>query len=227
LAAVLIVVLAIWGFTTYRDQGAQKASQAYAQGMDALARGDTAGAYSKFDLAAASPSRAYRSLALMQQAGVRLDQRRTAEAVALFDKAAVDAPNLVIGDAARLKSALALLDTAPYGDIEARLKPLLDSRHPYKAAAREAMAMAELIAGRPAAARSDFVVVSLLADSTDDMRARARAAMALIDSGSAKGIQALIKAAAALPPTPAGAPQADTSTGSAPSDQTSQAGAAQ
>ena len=54
----------------------------------------------------------------------------------------------LIADAARLKSALALMDTAPYADIETRLKPLLDEKRPYRIAAREALAMAKLKAGK-------------------------------------------------------------------------------
>lgn len=225
LAAALIVVLAIWGLQTYRDQNAQKASEAYAQGLAALSSGDGASAFDKFGVAATSPSPVYRALALMQQAGIRMDQHRTGEAVALFDQAAAAAPNAVIGDAARLKAALALLDAAPFAEIETRLKPLMDTQRPYKAEAREALAMAKLNAGHAADAKSDFVVLSLLSDSTDDIRERARAAISLIDSGSAASLPALVKAALALPTPPPGAPQP--SAGPSPSDQTPQAGAAQ
>jgi hypothetical protein len=223
-AAIAAAVAIVWGLQAYSDANAQKASQAYARGLDALARGDAAAAFNQFGEAATSPSKAYRALALMQQAGIRLDRRRTPEAVALFDRAAAAAPNDVIGDAARLKSALALLDTAAYGDIEARLKPLMAPQHPYGAQAREALAMAKLNAGRISDARSDFVVLSLLPSATDDIRERAHAATTLIDSGSAAALPSIVKAALALPPAPAGPPD---STGPSPSDQTSQAGAAQ
>lgn len=231
LAAALVVVLAIWGLQTYRAQNSQKASLAYSQGLEALGRGDTVAAFAQFDAVAATSAKAYRALALMQEAGIRLEQHRTSEAVGLFDQAAAAAPDNIIGDAARLKSAFALLDTAPYGDVEARLKPLLDSQRPYKAEAREALAMAKLNAGRMADARSDFVVVSLLSDSTDAMRERAHAAISLIDSGSASTTPSLVKAALAAPPPaapPQGAPADGSSPdGSPPSDQTSQGGTAQ
>ena len=110
------------------------------------------------------------------------------------------APNNVIGDAARLKSAFALLDTAPYKDMEARLTPLTQEGRPYRAEAREALAFSKLMAGDLAGARSDFSVITLMADAGEASRQRAQAALALIDSGSAKAVPAAVKGALALPP---------------------------
>ena len=87
-------------------------------------------------------------------------------------------PNPFIGDAARLKSALALLDTAPYAEIESRLKPLTDPKRPYAALAREALAMAKLKAGKTQDALGDFQVLQLMADAPEDVRQRAGAAAA-------------------------------------------------
>ena len=83
-------------------------------------------------------------------------------AVALLDQAAEAAPDPVIGDAARLKSAFALLDTAPYKDVEARLTPLMKDGRPYRVQAREALAFAKLMAGNAAGARDDFTVIEQL-----------------------------------------------------------------
>jgi hypothetical protein len=220
----LLVVAGVWGFQAYQDHNDQVASQAYAKGLETLGRGELDAAYAQFGAAASSQSKAYAALSLMQQAGIRAAQHRPTDAVALFDQAAAAAPNPAVGDAARLKAVFVLFDIAPYATLEARLKPLLDSERPYKAQAREAMAMAKLKDGRVADARSDFVVLSLTPDATDDMRERARAALALIDSGSAAKLADLAKAAANLPPTPptaapapAGAPDQ-----SAPADPTSQ-----
>jgi hypothetical protein len=225
LGIALLVALGVWGYTRYEVGGAQTASEAYAQGIDSLARGDPGQAFNAFGVAAKSPSAAYRSLALMQQAGVRLEQNRTPEAVALFDQAAKASPNLVLADAARLKSAFALIDTASYADVEARLKPLTDSKRPYAPLAREGLAIAKLKAGRANEARSDFVVLSLMADAPDDVRERARVAMAMIDGGGVAGLPAIVKTGLTLPPpapTPAGAPDA-----AGPDSQPPQAGAAQ
>lgn len=204
----LAAALVAWGLDARQTQATEKASQVYAQGVDSAAHGDTAGALAKFELAADAGSRPYRTLALMQEAGIKLDAGATAQAVSLLDDAAKDAPNLVLGDAARLKSALALLDTASLADLETRLTPLTDAKHPYRALAREALAMAKMRAGRFAEARNDFNLLKTSLDAPDDMRERAGAAMTLIDEGAAASIAPTVKAAIALPPqAAASAPQ--------------------
>lgn len=229
LLLALLVALGVWGYQRYQLSSAQKASVAYASGMDALTRGDREQAFSAFALAAKSPSPTYRSLALMQEAGIRLNQGKTQEAVGLFDKAAAATSVPVLADAARLKAAYALLDTAPYAALEARLKPLTDAKRPYAPLAREALAVAELLAGRTNDAHSAFVVLSLMADAPQDVRDRASAAKTLIESGQTAQLAAIVKAGLALPPPPPAAlagPQA------APADagadtETPPAGAAQ
>src|SRR5690606_11643624 len=93
--------------------------------LDAFNQGKTDEAFRIWGEVAKSPSKAYRTLALMQQGGMRMSARDTAGAVKFFDEAAAAAPNDVVADAARLKSAFALLDTASLKDMEARLNPLL------------------------------------------------------------------------------------------------------
>jgi hypothetical protein len=130
----------------------------------------------------------------------------------------------VIADSARLKSAFALLDTAPYDQLEARLKPLTDSTRPFHALAREALGMAKLNAGRPKDALSDFQVLTLMADAPQDVRERAQAAITLIKAGTATGLPATVKAAMVLPPPP---PQPAAPPAGAAPDQSTPAGAAQ
>jgi hypothetical protein len=200
LGAALIAGLAFWGWDHYRTQAVNKASEQYADAIDAMNRGERPRALQLWTEVSESSAKGYKSLALMQLGGLQLSERRTAEAVKLFDQAADAAPNEVIGDAARLKSALALLDTAPYTEVEARLTPLMQEGRPYRVQAREALAFAKLTAGNAAGARGDFVVISGMLDAPDGARGRAKAAMDLIDSGSAKALPAAVKAAAALPP---------------------------
>jgi hypothetical protein len=224
LALALAIALGVWGYTTYQQRNSEAASVAYAGGLDSLSQGDFDAAYAKFGEAAAKATPGYQALALMQQAGVRMDQKRVPEAVVLFDKAAAATSNPVLADAARLKSAFALLDTAPYDQVEARLKPLTDPNRPFHALAREALGMAKLNAGRPNDALSDFQVLTLMTDAPQDVRERAQAAITLIKAGTAAALPATVKAALVLPPPPPepAAPPA----GAAP-DQPTPAGAAQ
>jgi hypothetical protein len=136
----------------------------------------------------------------MQQGAVRIAQGKPKEAAALFDQAAAAAPDEIIGDAARLKSAFALMDSAPYKEMESRLLPLTQAGRPYLVEAREALAFAKLAAGDLTGARIDFVVISLLPDASESAQGRAEAAKQLIDSGSAKVVPAVVKAASAARP---------------------------
>jgi hypothetical protein len=224
LALALAIALGVWGYTSYQEKNTEAASQAYSDGLDKLGQGQFDAAYAKFAQAAEKPTAGYQALALMQQAGVRMDQKRLPEAVALFDKAAAATNNPVIADSARLKSAFALLDTAPYDQVEARLKPLTDANRPFHALAREALGMAKLNAGRPNDALSDFQVLTLMADAPQDVRERAQAAITLIKAGTASGLPATVKAALVLPPPP---PQPAAPPAGAAPDQSAPAGAAQ
>jgi hypothetical protein len=200
-AAALIAALGWWGWSHYQDQQVGKASEQYEAGIEALQQGRADQATKLFTGVAQSQAKAYRSLALMQLGGLQLSQNKTAAAVKFFDQAADAAPDPMIGDAARLKSAFALLDTAPEKDVEARLTPLLQDGRPYRVEAREALAFAKLTGGNLAGARGDFVIISGMLDAPEGARARAKAAIGLIDSGSAKAVASTVRAAAALPPT--------------------------
>lgn len=201
--AALVATFAWWGWSHYREQAAGKASEQYAAGLDALQQGRADQAAKLFTDVSKSSAKGYQALALMQLGSLQAAQNKTGPAVQLFDQAAAAAPDDVIGDAARLKAAFALLDTAPEKDVEARLTPLMQDGRPYRLQAREALAFAKLMAGDLAGARGDFVIISGTLDAPQGARARAKAATGLIDSGSAKAIASTAHAAAALPPTPA------------------------
>jgi hypothetical protein len=200
--AALLAALAYWGFDSWQTQQQNKASEAYAAGLQSLQKGDANGAYDNFGQVVKIGARGYKSLALMDQAGIRFDQGKRDEAIALLDQAASAAPDDLIGDLARLKSALALLDTAPYSAISQRLTPLTDAKRPYHTAAREALAMAKLKAGRVQEAKSDLQVLQLTPDATEAARQRAEIALLAINSGAISNLAAVVKAAQALPPAP-------------------------
>jgi len=199
LAAALIAFFGYWGWQQYRTQQAAKASEQYTAGLDALNAGRKDQAAQLWAQVAQSPSRAYSSLALMQLGGLKLMDKQTSAAVKLFDQAADAAPDDIIGDVARLKSAFAVMDTAPEKDVEARLSPLMKEGRPYRVQAREALGFAKLTAGDLPGARGEFVVISQSLDASDAARERAKAVMDLIDSGSAKAVGPVARAAAGLP----------------------------
>ena len=193
-----------WGWTHYQQGQTDKASEAYQGALVNMRKVGPAGSFGAFEALSKTGSAGYKTLALMQMGGIRLDENKTADAVRYFDEAAKLAPNPVLADEAGLNSALALLDTAPYKDLEARLTPLMGEKSPYRVQAKEALAFAKLRNGDLTGARADFVVLaSSLDNSSDEVRQRAQAARDMIDSGSAKDLPAVVKAAIALPPPPA------------------------
>lgn len=200
-AIALALTLGYWAWDNYQKTMIAKASESYAEAIDSFVAGDRAKARQLWTEVSKSGARGYKALSLMHLGAYAVNDKKMTEAVKLFDEAAAAAPDPLIGDAARLKSAFALLDTASLKDLEGRLKPLLEDGRPYRVQAREALGFAKLRAGDLSGARGEFTLVSQSLDASEGARARAEAAKALIESGSAKAVAQLVVSAAALPPT--------------------------
>jgi hypothetical protein len=205
LVVALVAALGWWGWQSYMTNQADKASAAYDRGMIALQADNPSGADAAFAEAAKSGNGAYKALALMQQAGIAVTANKTEDAVKLFDDAAKAAGDPIIADAAAIKAAFLLMDTAPLADIQKRLEPLANDKRPLHAFAQEAQAMALLQHGKTAEARQIFVQLQLGQNVPDDIRQRAQAGVQVVDSGTAAGLAAIVRAAVALP-TPAATP---------------------
>jgi hypothetical protein len=201
-ATVLVVWAGYWAYQIYQERNLATASSEYQLGVDALGQNDQTGAFAHFEAAAKAGAPAYKALALMQEGGLRQAAGKGDEAAKLFDAAAEASPNQIFADLNRLKAALAIMDTAPFTQMQARLAPLTDSKRPYWLYAKEALAMAELQAGRTAEARRDCNTLSLTIGVPDDMQKRCQMVMALIDAGDAGAAVAAVKVAATLPPSP-------------------------
>ncbi len=202
-AVAFVTALGVWGWQTWRQQVTDKASETYQAGLEAQGQGNSAEAAKLLQQSADAGSKVYKALALMQLGGMKMAGGAPADvkaAVAYFDQAAAAAPDDIIGDAARLKSALAILDTAPFVEVEGRLAPVMQEGHPYRVQAREALAFAKLMKGDDKGARGDFVVIQNSLDAPESARQRASAAVSLIDSGSAKEVAATVKAELSMPP---------------------------
>jgi hypothetical protein len=197
---VVLAVAAYWAWDTYEKRNVAKGAESYHAAVDAFASGNVPEARRLWSEASTTKAKGYKSLALLQHGGLAMQENKAADAVKLFDEAAGAASDPVIGDLARLKSAFAVLDTATYKDVEARLKPLMEDGRPYRLQAREALAFAKISAGDVTGARGDLVVISQSLDASEGARARAQAALGLIDSGSAKAVNEVVTAMKALPP---------------------------
>lgn len=199
LGLILAIVLGIWGVDAWRTHTAGEASLAYNRGLEALQEQDLAAARSAFEEAADAGSGPYRALALMQQAGIHVQENETDEAVALFDQAARASGDPLIADSARLKAAFLVMDTGTLEEITERLDPLVEEGRPFRVIAQEALALAQLEHGQTDAARETFVLLTLAQDVPDALRQRAQAAISMIDADNAGAVAAIARAARELP----------------------------
>lgn len=196
LLVALIAALAWWGWQTMETSKADKASIAYQRGLESLEANNPTGADAAFKQAADEGNAAYKALALQHRAGIAVQQNRIPAAVELFDEAAKATRDPLLADGASWKAALLLMDSASLEDIQARLKPLTEEGRPFRAFAREALAMAQLQNGKAAEARSTFVVLKNSLDTPREISQRAGLAIASIDAGTAANLKATVDAMA-------------------------------
>ncbi len=205
LLVALIAALSWWGWQKMETSRADKASIAYQRGLDSLEASNLVGADAAFTQAATEGNAAYKALALNHRAGIAVQQNRIPAAVELFEEAAQASRDPLMRDSSALKAALLLLDTASLEDIQARLEPLMKEGRPFRAFAREALAMAQLQNGKTAEARQTLVVLKNSLDTPPEISQRAELAISAIDEGTAANLPAITGAMAALetPPAPA------------------------
>lgn len=201
-AIALISALGWWGYQTWQTNEADKASVAYQRGIEAFAAGNMDQANTAFGEAADTASRGYKALALMQQAGIAVEQGKNDEAVRLFDEAAKAGRDPIIADGASLKAAYLLLDKGSLEDMTKRLEPLTGEKRPYRALAQEALATVQLLNNKTVEAREIFVQLQLGQDVPQTVRQRAVVAVQLIDSGTHGAVRKIVDEAVKLPTQP-------------------------
>ena len=220
LLVALIAALAWWGWQKMETSKADKASIAYQRGLESLESNNLVGADAAFVQAANEGNAAYKAMALQHRAGIAVQQNRVPAAVELLDEAAGATRDPLLRDAAALKAGLLLMDTASLEDIQARLEPLIEEGRPFRAFAREALAMAQLQHGKTAEARQSLVVLKNSLDTPREISQRADLTLGSIDDGTAPNLAAVTTAMAraeadAAASRPAAAPRAQP----APADQ--------
>ena len=193
LGAALVLTLIVWGWQAYQAHVATSSSEVYEAGMDAKIKGDKTTAKAKFEEASQHSNNSYKALAFMELATMAEDNNNTAEAIKDLDTATKLGGNPIISDTAAYKAAMLSIDTAPYAEVESRLKPLMADKRPLAAMAREALALAKLQNGDIKGARSDLQVLSLSLDAPEGLKQRAEALVLAIDSGSVPTALAALK----------------------------------
>lgn len=222
--AAILVVGGIWFFDARKGWTGAEASQAYQRGIEAVEGQNLTAAEAAFAEAEDAGNPGYRALALMQRAALRVERNEMTEAVALFDEAADATNEPLLADAASLKAAWILMDSASLEDLTVRLSPLTEDGRPFRFHAREALALARLQHGQSDAARQQLQTLSLALDVPEPVRQRAQLALGMIESGSAAAIPGIVDAAARV--AQADASQAAQRPGAAPGQPAPTPGAA-
>ena len=190
--AAIALVLAVAGWRGWEWYVAREAAKAGARFETALEL-DAAGKQSEAEeiltaLAKDAPS-GYRTLARFRIAAELSKRDRPAGAGAydaLADDTSVEAS---FRDLARVRAALALVDTASASEIARRLDPLIAGNSAFKASAREILALARFRAGERDAARRLFVEIVADPETPPSLRSRAQLMLALLPVDAAPATQ--------------------------------------
>lgn len=235
--AVLIVVgVAVnEGLAWYNAKNAAQSSDELYAAFDLADGGDIAAAQAQLDTLIADGSGSYPILAQFKQAGLLAKDGKVADAVAAYDKLAVDLRNPHLRELALVLAGSLLVDTGTLADVQQRVETIAVDGNPMRNAAREALGLAQYKAGNFAAAQADFEAV--LNDPLTQSQTRSRMSYyiaALIAQGviqpatpdqaaedAAAAVQDVVGANATVTPAPTtesapSAPAADATTPATP-----------
>ncbi|MGB7205045.1 MAG: tetratricopeptide repeat protein [Anderseniella sp.] len=177
MAGCVAIVLSVGGYKAWQYWQAQLAEKAGMEWYNAIAlsqAGKLAEADTAFDQITKSKHKGYSILAQLSQAARLGQDKKNAEAVALYDQVAADTTvDKPLRDLARVRAAYLLVDTAPAADLMTRLSGLETAASSWRHAAREIMALAHIRAG--SAKLADEQVNLILGDVATPAGLRARA----------------------------------------------------
>lgn len=185
LAGAVAIVLGVGGFKFMESRrlAAQEAEGVrYTAAVKQLVEGKADAATPSLQAVANSGS-GFAALAQLRLAGADVAAGKPADAVTKFDAVTrLGGIDPMLADFARLQSAMLQLDTAPWGDIQARVVNLTADNNPWRFAARELLGMAALKANNRAEARTQFE--KLISDTAvpAGMAERARIVMGSISA---------------------------------------------
>jgi hypothetical protein len=202
IAGVAVVVIAVSGFILwqrYQENRRQQASAQYDAAVQ-LAAANPAAAIEKFEYLAKNAPSGYATLARFAEADTYLVMGNNDKAIAIFESLGNGSDDL-IGSAARLRAAWAIVDTAPRKTVESLVAPLNNPASPWRFMAREVLAYADYRTGGFAAAQREYETLANDAAAPATLRARARGMAALIKAGGEKDFGIVPPSAPAPSPT--------------------------
>ncbi|MGD9785111.1 MAG: tetratricopeptide repeat protein [Hyphomicrobiaceae bacterium] len=181
LGAAVAVVLGVAGFKFYeqsRVTAAQTAGAGFEKASNLATDGKKDDALAAFaDLAKSGPG-GYAQLARLRLAALHLEAGRKSEAVAAYEAVAGEAAaDPLMSSYAKLQLGALKVGDAPFTEVENRLNDLAAAEGPWRANARELIALAALKDGQTDRARA--MLEELLADRTTPQNVRERAQVSM------------------------------------------------
>ncbi len=171
---VVAAVGAYKGWEYYQEKQAQAAGEAYVTALDLINTGNDEAAIAALEELAGGPHAGGAALAKLRLAALLGKKGETEKAVTLYRQVADDASlELPLRNAARVRHAWLMADTLPRTELAKILGGLDVAGNPWRAAAREILALAALREGDKQAALS--YLERLLNDPETPVEARTRA----------------------------------------------------
>jgi len=148
IGAAVLIVLAVAGYQIVQGIQARQSAESgdrYQAATDLYFDGEFAAAEAAFLALAEDGYGGYPTLARMSAAGVRAEQGNVAGAVELLDQVIADnGTEPALRDAARIRAAYFLVDTASLAEIRQRVEPLSAEGSAYRIVALEIMAVSAI-----------------------------------------------------------------------------------
>jgi hypothetical protein len=182
--AVLIVVgtAGYRGWEYWRERQAETAGDQFAAAIDLATAGKHDEAITALSDIAKNGTGGYPTLAQFRIGGEQAAKGDTAGAVATFDAIAASNAPVEIENMARLRSALLLVDTASFADIEKRIGDLATTGNTWRHVAREILGLSAYRTGDFKAAQKYYTDLNSDTDASNEIHQRARLMLALIDA---------------------------------------------
>ena len=181
-ALALLVVLAVGGWRGYDWWESKKAAESGAAFETALLLaegGKQAEAQAAFAKLAQEGSSGYRILARFREAA-ELARTDPPAAMQAYGALAADSSlGRTLQDLAAIRGGLIMVDTAPLGELTAKLEPLTAADRPFRHTARELLALAAWRTADKAAAKRWFDIIATDAETPAGTRRRMEVLMTL------------------------------------------------
>ncbi|HWE17290.1 MAG TPA: tetratricopeptide repeat protein [Hyphomicrobiaceae bacterium] len=202
-AALVIAVGGYQAWNAYDTNQRQAVSDQFEAALKIAQTGNAADAEAQFSELSKSGYTGYATLSKFNLAGVYLAQNKRDQAVALL-RELTESPDDVASSVARLRLAWLEADARPRTEIQTIVEPLTAAENPWRFAAAEVLAYAELKSGSRPQAENDYLNLSQEPLAPPGLRQRTSAILAYLRANP--GATSIPGAAGAAAPAPATAP---------------------